>query len=174
MKRKLFLLLAICLFSCGADSDDTGVASSEFAMTAKIDGDVFEANSPWEDNEFSTYNIFTQFPEEDFVLLQGREGGLVGTGREINIWLKRSDLVVGTYVLDENSFDIATSHAIDLTDNTNSYLESTTDGTIVIDEVDTSNKIVKGTFEFTVLGKDEYSENIIFNVTEGVFNYIYE
>lgn len=174
MKKIILFLVVISLFSCSSGDESIDEAPIEFAMTAKIDSDVFEANSPWGNNGFSEYNIYVQFPDEDFVLLQGREGGLIGTGREINIWLKKSDIVVGTYSLDEDSFDYPAPHAIDLIDNSNDYIETTTEGTIVIVEVDTTNNIVKGTFEFSVLGERHEFENITYQVTDGSFNYVYE
>jgi len=107
-------------------------------------------------------------------MLQGREGGILGNP-EINIWLKRSDIVVGTYQIGQETFETPPSHFIDLIDNSNNISENTKQGTITITEVSASTKIVKGTFEFTTVGDlDDPSAPVDFNVSAGTFFYTYE
>ncbi|HEY0092169.1 MAG TPA: hypothetical protein VGB43_06750 [Flavobacterium sp.] len=179
--KNIFILvfaLSATLFSCSSDDDDNITpnppADPEFAMTAKLNGTVFEANNPYGTNAFSPTNIYSYFPIEDYVMLQGRKGGIVGNP-EINLWLKRGDIVVGTYIIAQETFDTPTSHFIDLIDNSNNISENTKGGTIVITEVNTSAKIVKGTFQFTTVEQlDNPASPVDFNVTEGTFRYKYE
>lgn len=175
MKKITFLVLALTLtlVSCSSSDDDSNNVP-EFAMTAKINGVTFQANNPFGTNAHSNSNIWNYYPIEDFVMLQGREGGPFGTP-EINIWLKRTDIVVGTFEIGEETFDTPPSHFIDLIDNSNQISELTKGGTIVITQVNTSTKIVEGTFEFTTVQElDNPSVPIDFNVTEGTFRYTYE
>ena len=159
-----------------SDNDEQSgseTGNSEFAMTAMINDISFEANNPFGTNEFSDTNIFNFYPIEDFVLLQAREGGLLGQ-KEINLWLKREDIVVGSYQVTYEFLGLTPpTHYIDLVDNTNSIDEQTKEGTISILEVDETLKIVKGTFEFTTVNDDEFAP-VDFTVTNGTFNYKYE
>ncbi|WP_298118701.1 hypothetical protein [Flavobacterium sp.] len=65
-------------------------------MIAKINGTNFNANNPFETNMFSETNRLDYYPLEDFVMLQGRQGGAFGTP-QINIWLKKSQIAFETY-----------------------------------------------------------------------------
>lgn len=169
----LFLALSLSLASCSSDGGSS--TTSGYAMTAKINGVTFQANNPFGTNEFSTTNIWSYYPIEDYVMLQGRAGGVFGNP-EINLWLKRSQIAVGTYTLAPETFDTPPSHYIDLIDNSNSESETTKGGTIVITEVNTSTKIVKGTFQFTSTDGDQNDPSSIvnMNVTNGTFQYKYE
>ena len=117
-------------------------------------------------------------PLEDFVLLQGNEGGAFNPlGDEINLWLKRDDIVVGTYEIGEETFDTPPSHFIDYINNNNGsgVFENTKRGTVTITDVDTSTNIVQGTFEFMTV--DEFSNPdapINFDITEGAFRYVFQ
>lgn len=176
MKKISILLLTLSLvFSSCSSSDDNGGGDSSFAMTARINGEVFEANNPFGTNEFSETNIWSYYPIEDYVMLQGRAGGAFGMP-EINLWLKRSQMVVGTYTLAPETFDTPPSHYIDLIDNRTVETEKTKSGTIVITEVNTSTKIVKGTFQFTATDGDQDDPASVVNatVTNGTFRYKYE
>lgn len=145
----------------------------QYAMTAKINGVQFKANNPFGSNLFSSTNLLDYYPLEDFVLLQGRKGGVLGNP-EINLWLKRSDIAVGVYPIEMETYDTPPSHFIDLIDNSNDFLESTKEGTITITEVNTTTKTVKGTFEFTTI-ESIHDPNPVVNctVTNGTFNYKY-
>lgn len=177
MKKISFLALALslALFSCSSsDSDSSNNNDPAFAMTAKLNGTTFQANDPFGTNVFATTNIWDYFPMEDYVLLQGRQGGIWGDP-EINLWLKRSDIAVGTYAIGQETFSTPPSHFIDLIDNSNDISENTKSGTIVITEVNTSTKIVKGTFQFTTVQElDDPASPVDFNVTDGTFRYKYE
>lgn len=170
----LFLTMSLALTSCSSSDDDGGSNVPEFAMTAKINNATFEANNPFGSNMFSETNIWSYFPIEDYVLLQGRVGGPFGNP-EINLWLKRSQIAVGTYPIGQETFNTPPSHFIDLIDNSNEVSEHTKNGTIIITEVNTSTKIVKGTFQFNCVDElDNSSAPINFAVTEGTFRYKYE
>ncbi|SNR15608.1 hypothetical protein [Tenacibaculum jejuense] len=171
----LFLLLIITVsFSSCSSEDDSNNNDSEFAMTAVINGEVFEANNPFGTNEFSSTNIWNYYPIEDFVMLQARDGGIVGT-REINIWLKRTDITPGVYNFGPDTFTTPPSHFIRMFELTNDISELTRGGKIEIKSVNTTDKIVEGTFEFTTSeNPDDPSSPIDFTVTEGKFRYKYE
>ncbi|ESU29660.1 hypothetical protein FLJC2902T_01330 [Flavobacterium limnosediminis JC2902] len=177
MKKLSLLLFSSLLFvSCSSDdsSSDDNNQTPAYAMTASIDGADFRANNPFGNNMFSSTNIWDYFPEEDFVMLQGRSGGVLGNP-EINIWLKRSDIEVGTYALEPETFSTPSTHAIDLTDNSDNEFEYTKDGTIVITAVNTTTKMVTGTFTFrTVADPNEPTAPVTRTITNGTFNYKYE
>jgi hypothetical protein len=169
---QLLLILPFILFSCSSDDNSKEDTKPEYAMTATINGISFNANNPFGNNLYSSTNLWTYYPIEDFVMLQGRQGGVLGNP-EINIWLKRTKIAVGTYAFttDENN---PTSHAIDLTDNSNDSFEYTKEGTITITEVNSNTKIIRGTFKFTT--SSSYDNQIDTNntITNGTFNYQYE
>ncbi len=150
-----------------------GGGSTGFAMTAKINGVQFQANNPFGNNEFSSTNIWSYYPISDYVMLQGRQGGLLGFP-EINIWLKRSEIIVGTYAIGKETYTTPASHFIDLVDISTTPFEETVQGSITITEVNTTTKIVKGTFQFTTTDDLNPVIPIINNtVTNGTFNYKY-
>ncbi|WP_300491015.1 DUF6252 family protein [Flavobacterium sp.] len=172
------LTLFITLFSCSSDSNGDpnpeNPSTPVWAMTAKINGNNFQANNPFGNNNFSSTNIWTYFPLEDYVMLQGRQGGVFGA-KEINIWLKRSDIVVGTYTIGRETFTTPPSHFINLIDLTNSIGEFTKEGVIEITEVNTTSHTVKGTFDFKTVDEiNQPAAPVDFYVTEGKFNYKYE
>jgi hypothetical protein len=170
--KALFLALPFLLLSCS--SDDGGSSSQpDFAMTAKINGVTFQANSPFGDNMFSSTNIWDYYPEADFVMLQGRQGGLLGNP-EINIWLKRTDLAVGTYTFGSETFSTPPSHYIDLIDNSTAENQYTKSGSITITSVNTSTHIVKGTFQFNSAASADPAAPVTVTTTEGTFNYQYQ
>lgn len=170
----LFLAFSLTMLSCSSSDDTNNSNTSQFAMTAKINGVTFEANNPFGTNMFSSTNIWNYFPLEDFVMLQGRQGGVLGIP-EINIWLKRTDIVVGTYAIGAETFDTPPSHYIDLIDLASEESEYTKSGTIVITNVNTSTKIVKGTFQFTTVDDpNDPSAPVNNTVTNGTFNFKYE
>lgn len=179
MKKFSVLILALSfgLFSCSSDNNDDSNPDAtvpQFAMTAKINGATFQANNPYGTNAFSSTNIWSYFPKTDYIMLQGRQGGILGTP-EINIWLKKSEMVVGTYPLTPDTRTENQSHHIDLNDLTNDIFEHTKTGVLMITEVNTTTKIVKGTFQFsTVQNVEIATAPIDFEVTEGKFRYTYE
>lgn len=174
--KKLFIsisFLSLALFSCSSENNDvTTPEQPKFAMTAKINGETFEANNPFGTNMFSSTNIWIYYPIEDFVMLQGRKGGIYGDP-EINIWLKKTDIAVGTYEFGAKTFDTPLSHFIDLTDLTTLDFEYTKSGTISITSVNTTTKIVTGTFSFKSTAEVDPSAPVTETVTDGTFNYQY-
>lgn len=176
MKKAALLLLVLPLLFSSCSSDDGTIQdpTPQFAMTAKINGTVFQANNPFGNNQYSTINLWNYFPIADFVMLQGRKGGIFGNP-EINIWLKRTDIAVGTYTIGQETFSTPPSHFIDLVDNSNQESEYTLGGTITITAVDASTKIVKGTFSFTTADSANDPNATVNNtVTNGTFRYKYE
>jgi hypothetical protein len=170
----LFLAFSLTMLSCSSSDDSSNSNTPQFAMTAKINGTTFEANNPFGTNMFSSTNIWNYYPLEDFVMLQGRQGGALGVP-EINLWLKRTDIAVGTYTFGLENFDTPPSHYIDLIDLVSQESEYTKSGTIVITNVNASTKIVKGTFQFTtVADPNDPNAPVNYTVTNGTFNYQYE
>ena len=175
----LKLLFCAVLFSalttgCSSDSDSTPANNDnpEFAMTWKMNGVQFNRNNTWGTN-VSTPNFFSYYPDAKFILLQGTGTLTVGDGIEINLIIKRTDLVVGTYLVNSET-DEVTTH-IDLINNANSEFEQTREGSITITEVNTTAKTVKGTFQFKTSDEIEatpYTTN--FDITNGTFNYRYD
>lgn len=178
MKKFSVLILAVSLslFSCSSDDGGSTINTPDipaFAMSAKINGTIFQANNPFGTNLVSSTNIWNYYPIEDYIMLQAREG-IVGN-KEIKIWLKKTDMVVGTYQIGSETFDTPPSHFIDLLDNSNQFDEDTKEGVIVITEVNTTTKVVKGTFSFkTVDDLNTPDTALEYDVTEGNFRYIYE
>ena len=181
--RKFFILaqiITLCLFSCStsdSESDDNNTSEDppEYAMTAKINDYLFQANNAYGNNAFSDYTIRDYYPPNEYILLQAREGSTFATLREINIWLKKSDIIVGTYTLGAETFEIKPSHYVEFIYPSSTEPISTKEGKITITEVNTSAKIVKGTFEFTTVPYlDDPSSPVNFRITNGKFNYTYE
>ena len=172
-KKTTLIILSIFLFaSCSSDDSTSEEDTPDFAMTFKLNGELYELNNPFGTNEFSNTNIFTYYPIEDFVLLQSRNG-FVGN-IEIDLWLKRDQIIEGAnYQVSNNTDGEGTSTHIDLIDNSNNYFEDTMSGEVTITTVNTTNKIVKGTFNFIAMDMDD-PNNSTMNVTEGTFNYVYE
>ena len=170
---QLLLILPFLLFSCSSDDSSDDNAKPEYAMTATINGKPFKANDPFGTNLYSSTNLWDYYPKADFVMLQGRQGGVLGNP-EINIWLKRTKLAVGTYSITTDESN-PTSHAIDLTDNSNDAFEYTKEGgTLTITELNTKTKIVKGTFSFTTSSTFTDQKDTNNTITNGTFYYQYE
>lgn len=174
---KLTCLSLVMLFSLNSCSDDDSSPvdtnnpieeTPEFPMTADINGALFEMKNPF-GSDYATRSIYSDYPDEDYIQLQGRPGHSLGMW-EILIWIKREDLVVGTYqVSPETNY---TDTHIRLIDNTNDVIESTASGSITITSVDTEAKIVKGTFEFDTADYDD--DTIVHEVRNGEFHYRYD
>lgn len=174
---QLLLILPFLLFSCSSDdssenNEPNPDTKPEFAMTATINGKSFKANNPYGTNLYSSTNIWSYYPKADFVMLQGRQGGVYGNP-EINIWLKRTDIKVGTYKFTTDEYN-PTTHAVDLTDNENDVSEYTKEGSITITEVNAQTKVVKGKFNFTTSSTYMDQKDTNYTITHGTFNYQYE
>jgi len=170
-KGLLIFSILLSMVSCSSDdNDDANDPGSDFAMTFKMNGELYQYNNPFGTNEASTTTIFSAYPEEEYILLQG--SGVLTDGVEVLIWFDRDDLVSGaTYQIGLDT-DEVTTHA-DLINLTDTGLENTLNGSITIIEADTVNKTVRGTFEFNSV-RDDYSTDVVYAITEGTFNYTYE
>lgn len=170
MRKILLLITSLLIVSCSNDSEST---SSKYAMTALIDGKEFKANTPFGDNLYADFTIWNYFPSDDYILLQARAGGVFGNP-EINIWLKKTDIVIGTYNIGKETFSTPSSHFIDLTDTSDEPFEYTKEGIITITDVNPNTKKVKGTFSFKTI-EDIHDDNapITHTITNGTFNYVY-
>lgn len=171
-KGLLIVSMLLTMVSCSSDdSDDANDSGSDFAMTFKMNGVLYQYNNPFGTNEASTTTIFSAYPEEEFILLQSG-GVLTGDGIEVLIWIDRDDLVSGSTHQINLDTDEVTTHA-DLINLTDTGFENTLNGSITIIEADTVNKTVRGTFEFNSV-RDDYSTEVVYAITEGTFNYTYE
>jgi len=167
----LFIMLTI--FS-GCSNDDTDQGNSkEFPMTAKINGILYEMTNPFGTNEDTARIFGYNYSNQDYIILQGRPDlNINALSKEINIFINRDDLKVGTYNVGVDT-DEVTTH-IDLIDLETIETENTISGNITITSIDTTNKIVKGTFEFDAADESNINSPINSVVTEGTFNYKYD
>ena len=142
-------------------------------MTAKVDGTLWEMNNPY-GSDYATGTLFEMYPEEEYILLAGR----INFMDEIRLYIKRSDLKVGTYPITKNTFD-ASKTQIEISFNTKSEgSQYPIDGSLSIISVDLNAKRVKGTFSFNCVKDDSkpisISNPISTRVTDGTFNYRYD
>ena len=168
-------ILTILATGCSSDSEGTPIVRvvPNYAMTWKMNGTTFKRNNTWGRNT-AISNLYTYYPDEEFIRLQGTGTFTNADGVEINIMIKRSDLVVGTYSVNHDTEDGVATH-IDLIDNANDESENTREGSITITEVNPVAKTVKGTFHFKTSDNPEATPYTVnFNVTDGTFNYRYD
>jgi hypothetical protein len=175
--KALLIFLMLVLNSCSSDDNnnsetpDDNNPTSKFAMTAKVDGELWEVNNPFNSN-FATKPLFTYYPASEFIQLQGRKGI-----DEIVIYIKRTDLKVGTYPI---SAETNSEHKtqINFTYNTKENNQYVTEGSLSVTAVDLTAKTVKGTFSCKCV--EDYSKPISADnpvtttVTDGTFNYKYD
>ncbi|MFD1552453.1 hypothetical protein DNU06_10520 [Putridiphycobacter roseus] len=173
-KTTLLIVAGITLFTACKKDEVEAEEVIAYAMTLKINDVLYEFNNTFGTNEASTTTIYSYYPEEEYILLQGKNTAFDGI--TIQMWLKRSDLVVGTYVVSAKT-DGEDTH-VDLIDNTNDessfILENTISGTINISFVDTEVKRVKGTFEFKTSEGDASTDPVNYTITDGTFDYVYD
>ena len=136
--------LAISMTSCSSDSSSSG---SQWAMTAKINGTLWQMNNPFNTNHDSQ-SIFTYYDSADYIRLAGRNGGTFGLD-EINLMIKRTDLAVGTIPIGLETFDGAHSQ-LDVNFNSFTNIQDVAEGTITITELNTTAKTIKGTYNLNV------------------------
>tara|TARA_B100000953_G_scaffold298011_1_gene293977 strand:+ start:3180 stop:3719 length:540 start_codon:yes stop_codon:yes gene_type:complete len=179
MKKFYYLfVITLGLLSCSDSSDDQeemeDINPSQFAMTANINGTSFKGNDPLCGNCASSTTVYNYFPEDEYIMLQAWDSE-VGFQKSISIWLKKSLLAVGTYEIPNQTFENPSTHFIELVDITTSHPEETYSGTLKITELNTSNKIVQGTFEFETIDYiGDPNQTITVRVTDGTFSYKYE
>lgn len=173
----LLIFLVLVLSSCSSDSEtpDSNIPTSKFAMTAKVDGTLWEMNNPFNSNA-ATKPLFTYYPETDYIQLQGRNGGTFGMD-EIRLLIKRTDLKIGTYPITLATND-ASKTEIEMSFNSKANIQYPIEGTLSVTAIDLNTKIVAGTFSFNCV--EDYSKPISVSnpvttkVTEGTFNYKYD
>jgi len=171
----LFLFLLLVINSCSSDNDspnDPETPTSKFAMTAKVDGTLWEMNNPF-GSDYASKPIFTYYPETEYIQLQGR----INFSNEIRLHIKRSDLKIGTYPITATTFD-ASKTQIEMSFNSKTNSQYPVEGSLSITSVDLNAKTVAGTFSFNCVEDDEKpistSNPITTKVTEGTFNYRYD
>ncbi len=174
MKFLFLMLILLSVISCKKEDPEVEEEVAEFAMTAKINGVLHELNNTFGKNEASSTTIYTYYPEEEYILLQGKKGAFGGI--TIQMWINRNDLKIGTYSVGFDTDGLDTH--VDLIDNTNDenglILENTASGSINITFVDLDAKRVKGTFDFKSTDGDTNADPINFTVTDGTFDYLYD
>lgn len=176
MKKIKFLVaitfIAISFLGCSSDSSSS--SSSQWAMTSKVNGTLWQMNNPFNTNNDSP-PVFTYYPASDYIRLAGRNGGTFGLD-EINLMIKRTDLTVGTHSIGLETFD-GTNSQIDVAFNSFANIQDVAEGTINITEINTTAKTVKGTFEFKCVENFEpisATNPVTTTVTDGTFNYKYD
>lgn len=150
------------------------IPSSKYAMTAKVDGILWEMNNPF-NSDYATKTLFDYYPTADFIQLQGRKGGMMGVD-EIELLIKRSNLVIGSYSIGIATHD-GSKTQIEMLYNSKGKKQYVIDGNLSITSIDLQKKIVKGTFSFNCAENDEpisTANPITTKVTEGTFNYRYD
>ena len=174
----LLLLLIIILSSCSSDNisednpKDLTAPTSKFAMTAKVDETVWEVNNPHNSN-YATKPLFDYYPATDYIQIVGRRNVI----DEIRLYIKRSDLKVGTYPITSTTFD-ASKTQIEVSLNSKGKSQYVVEGSLSITSVDLTAKTVTGTFSFNCV--DDYSQPVSASnpvttkVTAGTFNYKYD
>ncbi|MFH6944535.1 DUF6252 family protein [Flavobacterium sp. FlaQc-50] len=177
----LFLFLVLILNSCSSDTDNSNNTETpevikpvtKYAMTAKIDGTLWEMNNPF-GSDYATKTIFEMYPAEEYILLQGRNRNFVD---EIRLYIKRSDLKIGTYPITKNTFD-ASKTQVEISFNTKGKSQYPVSGSVSITAIDLNTKKVTGTFSFNCVDDDDKpidaSNPITTKVTDGTFNYRYD
>ncbi|WP_264553625.1 DUF6252 family protein [Flavobacterium sp. N2038] len=172
----LFLFLILALSSCSSNDDNTTEkpdSTSKFAMTAKIDGTLWEMNNPFA-SDYTTKPLFDYYPQKEYIQLQGRKTLI----DEIRILIKRSDLKVGTYPITVASFDASKTQVEISYNSKGTNIQYPVEGNVIITAVDTNAKTVKGTFSFNCV--EDYSKPvstsnpITTKVTDGTFSYRYD
>lgn len=176
MKNKFFKaigLAALCVLMSNCSDNDSAPTetTSQYAMTAKVNGVQYNMMSP-----FGTHNasstIFGTYPNEDYVFFQGRRS--IIDLFEIDIFIRRTDLIAGrTFEVNEDTEDFNTH--IFVIDANNDESEITYDGQITLTEVNNNTRHVKGTF-WVETSDNPWVTPIISNkhITNGTFDYFYD
>lgn len=172
----LFLFLLLALNSCSSDNDspneDPETPATKFAMTAKVDGKLWEMQNPF-GSDYASKPIFTYYPEEEYIQLQGR----INFFDEIRLHIKRSDLKIGTYPITKVTFD-ASKTQIEMSYNSKTNIQYPVEGTLSVTAIDLKAKKVTGTFSFNCVEDDSKpisdTNPVTTKVTEGTFSYRYD
>jgi hypothetical protein len=169
----VFSMLAV---GCSSDSDTPAytIPTATYAMTWKMNGVEFKRNNTWGRNT-AISNLYTYYPDEDYIRLQGTGTFTNNDGVEIDIMIKKTDLVVGnTYQINRGTMYGNGTH-IELLNISNDESEITREGSITITESNPIAKTVKGTFHFKTSDDADGIPYIVnYNVTDGTFSYRYD
>lgn len=168
----LLIFILLVLNSCSGD-DSSDDSKSKFAMTAKVDGTLWEMQNPF-GSDYATTFMSDYYPETEYIMLQGRNSNFID---EIRLYIKRSDLKVGTYPITKNTFD-ASKTQVEISFNTKGKSQYPVSGSLSVTAIDLSAKKVTGTFSFDCVDDDDEpisaSNPVTTKVTEGTFNYRYD
>lgn len=170
----LLIFTLLILNSCSSDdSSDSSVPTSKFAMTAKVDGTLWEMQNPF-GSDYATTFMSDYYPETEYIMLQGRNSNFID---EIRLYIKRGDLKVGTYPITKNTFD-ASKTQVEISFNSKGKSQYPISGSLSVTAIDLSAKKVTGTFSFNCVDDDDEpistSNPVTTKVTEGTFNYRYD
>ena len=128
--------------------------------------------NPFGTNE-STPSIFTDYPDEDFITLKGRPTD--NYFNEINMYIKRTDLHVGSYDFVYEDYNNSTTFIIWIDNSNGDIYEHTKNGNVTITEINTETKFVKGTFNLDVVDLWSTTPDVVHtSITEGTFAYYYD
>lgn len=144
MKILKFTCLSLFVFALNSCSDDDSSSTSnnnntpQYAMTAKINGTLYNMNAPFGGNN-ATQGGFSAYPDSTHLHLKGWPINMGLGAMQVSIYIDRNNLTPGTYPVNSEINPEATND-IDFIDNTNDEFEDTVSGTITITEVDTNAK----------------------------------
>lgn len=170
LKLSLFLVLIGVFFT------STTPYYSNYAMTAKLNGNYYEMNNMFGFNEATQPDI-SFYLSDDFIELRGRKQTLDGTF-EIYLWIAKSELKEGTYTLNANTMIYNKTHAGLAYRSNNTEIQGvyrkTVSGRITITHLNRQSKTIKGNFEFKT-NPDQANTGIPnFEITDGTFDYVYD
>jgi len=156
LRTCIFLLISILFIACTKEiskegSNRTGQGAGDFYAT--IGGNLWNADS-----------LQVVLVSSDGISISG----LSKTGDQISMLLPI--FKVGTYTLDAQSLSYALYTNL-LTSTTNVYVSNTgtAGGTVTISSIDTVNRVVSGSFQFTLINP---ADNSTETVAKGVFDYV--
>lgn len=145
----MVLCCAFTQFSCNSDDEDTTpTPTSTEGMTAKIDGTNWSADI----YGGTIYNGYTNI------------SGRTNAGETITITLSGDD--VGTYTLSQNSLHAGAYTEAVGTNALTSNGSPMGGGTVIISEINTTEKWISGTFDFDVI---RATDNETRAITDGKF-----
>lgn len=152
------------------------ICPSDYAMTAKLNGNYYEMNNMFGFNEATQPDI-SFYLSDNFIELRGRKITKNAT-IEVYLWIAKTDLKTGTYNLNANTMISNRTHAGLVYNSNNTKLSSvyreTLTGKIRITNIDTVNKTIKGTFEFKATPEKHKIDAPHFEITDGTFDYVYD
>lgn len=147
--KKLFIYLIVTLTviagSCKKDSDN-GTPAATTKMSCKIDG------TTW-----SSITRYTQFYDNKFIIT-----GTSSDGKVIIITIFGS--TQGTYNLQIGELESGATYSPSVL---SSVIYASVSGSVVLTKVDTVNKKISGTFQFTATKTNELTSQI--SITNGEF-----